>query len=129
MMWKKEERKTSQKLADGPEQAMYLLSVERQQKVKEALYLYLLQKKEENQLSQAFETAKIRVVTPPIGTKDPSAPVKKNIFLVAFAMGLLIPIVYIFVEENLNSKVRGVKDLRWFDNSIYRGNSVSWQIS
>ena len=107
----KEERKTSQKLADGPEQAMYLLSVERQQKVKEALYLYLLQKKEENQLSQAFETAKIRVVTPPIGTKAPSAPVKKNIFLVAFAMGMLIPIVYIFVEENLNSKVRGVKDI------------------
>lgn len=107
----KEGRRTSQKLADGPEQAKYLLSVERQQKVKEALYLYLLQKKEENQLSQAFETAKIRIVTPPIGKKLPTYPVTKNIILISFAMGLLIPLVYIFVEENLNTKVRGIKDL------------------
>ncbi len=41
----------------------------------------------------------------------PTAPVKKNIALVAFALGILIPVVIIFIRENMNTKVRGRKDL------------------
>lgn len=41
----------------------------------------------------------------------PTAPVKKNILLVAFALGLLIPVVIIFMKENMNTVVRGRKDL------------------
>ena len=41
----------------------------------------------------------------------PTAPVKKNILLVAFALGLLIPVVIIFMMENMNTVVRGRKDL------------------
>lgn len=41
----------------------------------------------------------------------PTAPVKKKIVLVALAFGLLIPVVIIFIRENINTKVRGRKDL------------------
>lgn len=41
----------------------------------------------------------------------PTAPVKKNIFLVAFALGILIPVVIVFMRENMNTRVRGRKDL------------------
>ena len=98
-------------IAANPSQAKYLLSVERQQKVKEALYLFLLQKREENELSQAFTAYNTRVITPPTGSMIPTAPVKKNILLVGFALGLLIPIVIVFMQENMNTKVRGRKDL------------------
>lgn len=105
------ERQTTSRIAANPAQAKYLLSVERQQKVKESLYLFLLQKREENELSQAFTAYNTRVVTPPYGSMLPTAPGKKNILLVAFALGILVPIVIIFIRENMNTKVRGRKDL------------------
>ena len=99
------------RLASNPNQAKYLLSVERQQKVKEELYLYLLQKREENELSQAFTAYNTRLITAPRGSMFPTAPRKMNILLVAFAVGLLVPAVGIFMKENMNTKVRGRKDL------------------
>ncbi len=105
------EKQTTARIADNPLQGKYLLSVERQQKVKEALYLFLLQKREENELSQAFTAYNTRVITPPVGSMFPTAPIKRNILLVAFVLGLLIPVVIIFVRENMNTKIRGRKDL------------------
>ena len=105
------EKQTTARIADNPSQGKYLLSVERQQKVKEALYLFLLQKREENELSQAFTAYNTRVITPPVGSMFPTAPIKRNILLVAFVLGLLIPVVIIFVRENMNTKIRGRKDL------------------
>ena len=105
------EQQTTSRIADNPTQAKYLLSVERQQKVKEALYLFLLQKREENELSQAFTAYNTRIITPPSGKMLPTSPVRRNILLVAIALGLLIPIVVIFVLENMNTTIRGRKDL------------------
>lgn len=105
------ERQATSRIAASPSQAKYLLSVERQQKVKEALYLFLLQKREENELSQAFTAYNTRIVTPPQGSMAPTAPQKKNIMLVAFVIGLLLPAVIIFLRETMNTKVRGRKDL------------------
>ena len=105
------EKQTTERIAANPDQAKYLLSVERQQKVKESLYLFLLQKREENELSQAFTAYNTRIITPPVGSMIPTSPVKKNIALVALALGVLIPVVIIFIQENINTRVRGRKDL------------------
>lgn len=107
----KSDQRATEHIAANPSQAKYLLSVERQQKVKESLYLFLLQKREENELSQAFTAYNTRVITPPTGSMIPTAPVKKNILLVGFALGLLIPIVIVFLQETMNTRVRGKKDL------------------
>mgnify|MGYP002930011184 FL=1 len=101
----------SSRLQANPSQARYLLSVERQQKVKESLYLYLLQKREENELSQAFTAYNTRVINPPMGSDLPVAPNRRNVMLVAVLLGLLIPLGAIYLSETLNSKVRGRKDL------------------
>ena len=108
---RRQEEATTNRLASNPNQANHLLSVERQQKVKEELYLYLLQKREENELSQAFTAYNTRLITAPRGSMFPTAPRKMNILLVAFAVGLLVPAVGIFMKENMNTKVRGRKDL------------------
>lgn len=107
----KSDQRATEHIAANPSQAKYLLSVERQQKVKESLYLFLLQKREENELSQAFTAYNTRVITPPTGSMIPTAPVKKNILLVGFVLGLLIPIVIVFLQETMNTRIRGKKDL------------------
>jgi uncharacterized protein involved in exopolysaccharide biosynthesis len=101
----------SSRLQANPTQARYLLSVERQQKVKESLYLYLLQKREENELSQAFTAYNTRIITPPSGSNAPIAPNARMIMMVAFVVGLLIPLGLIYLMEMLNTKVRGRRDL------------------
>ena len=106
------EAQTTSQIASNPNQAKYLQTVGRQQKVKEALYLFLLQKREENELSKAFTAYNTRIITPPTGDIKPVQPVRRNILLVAVVLGLLIPVVVIFVRENMNTTVRGRNDLK-----------------
>ncbi len=100
-----------QRVVSNPQQAGLLLSDERQQKVKEALYLFLLQKREENELSQAFTAYNTRVVNRPGGGNNPIAPRKMMILLVALVMGVAIPIGLIILLEMTNTTVRGRRDL------------------
>ena len=99
------------KLSANPQQANHLLSIERQQKVKESLYLFLLQKREENELSQAFTAYNTRIIAEPWGSNAPTSPERNNILLIAFAIALALPAAFFILRENMNSKVRGRKDL------------------
>lgn len=105
------ERLINARLAASPRQANYLLSVERQQKVKESLYLFLLQKREENELSQAFTAYNTRVIEHPNGSGTPTKPRRSIILLAALVLGLAIPVAILILKESLNTTVRGRKDL------------------
>lgn len=106
------ENQTTQQIASNPSQAKYLLSVERQQKVKEALYLYLLQKREENQLSQAFTAYNSRVINPPSGSATPVSPQKARIILIALAIGFIAPALLISIFKSFDISVRSKADLK-----------------
>lgn len=99
------------RIASNPVQARYLLSVERQQKVKEELYLYLLQKREENQLNQVVATSNVRPIRKTDGPDEPVAPRKAIILAVAFMLGLLLPGGIIYLHEANINYIRGRKDL------------------
>lgn len=99
------------KLASNPTQAKYLLSVERQQKVKESLYLFLLQKREDNELNQAFTAYNTRVIKRPGGSTAPTAPNRRNILAISFLIGLVIPFGVVYIKETNNTRVRGRKDV------------------
>lgn len=99
------------KIASNPKQAKYLLSVERQQKVKETLYLYLLQKREENQLNQAFTSYNTRIVREPDGLNIPIAPNNSSTMLIALLVGLAVPALVLFQREMSVHVVRGRKDI------------------
>ncbi|MCM1520608.1 MAG: polysaccharide biosynthesis tyrosine autokinase [Lachnoclostridium sp.] len=108
----KSDKSTNQAIASSPSQAKYLLSVERQQKVKEALYLFLLQKREENELSRSFVDNNVRILNYATGKLEPTAPVTRNIIIICFVLGLILPGIVLFISETLNTKLRSREDLK-----------------
>lgn len=105
------DRQTQSNLATAPGQAKYLMSEERKQKVKEELYIFLLQRREENELSRAFTALNTRMVTEPFGPSGPTSPKKGMILMLAVVVGFLIPTLLVYIHEVTNTKVRSRKEI------------------
>lgn len=103
--------KNMNQLASAPTQAKYLGSIKRDQAIKEQLYLFLLQKKEENDLSKAFNAYNTRIITPPFGSNLPVSPKTPSIIIAAIFMGILIPGVIIYLVYVSDTKIRSRRDL------------------
>ena len=113
-------------ISEAPQHQNHLLSIERQQKVKETLYLFLLQKREENELSQAFTAYNTQLIAAPWGSAAPAFPNEKRLILLAFAIGVALPAAYFIIKEMSDTKVRGRKD---FENLTipYVGELPLWR--
>ena len=83
----------------------------RQQKVKNVLYLFLLQKLEETELSKEFSASNNRILVHPSGSDTPVEPMQKPIIMMALTLGSLLPLIVIFILVITNRKVRGRRDL------------------
>ncbi len=106
-----QEARMTKKIESNPGQEKHLISIEREQKIKESLYLYLLQKREENALSLAMSTTNTRIINPPSGSNFPIEPKKRTILMIAFIVGMGLPISIIFGRDTLFPTIRGQKDL------------------
>lgn len=91
-----------------PAKERQLLSIERQQKVKEALYLYLLNKREENALSQAMADNNARVIDGAEGSNAPISPNRNRILLLGILVGVAIPglacLAILFMDTRVHSR-------------------------
>ncbi|MDR2206791.1 MAG: polysaccharide biosynthesis tyrosine autokinase [Flavobacteriaceae bacterium] len=87
-----------------PTQEKIFRGIERQQTLKEQLYLYLLQKREENAIALAVTTPKAQVVNPAY-TSEIVKPKRQQIILVALLAGLLLPILFFYTKFSLDTKV------------------------
>ncbi|WP_338875987.1 polysaccharide biosynthesis tyrosine autokinase [Spirosoma sp. SC4-14] len=93
----------------GKERA--LLNITRQQAIKNGLYTYLLQKREETALSAASVVSDSRTVDPARTSSKPVKPVKLMIFALFGAIGLLIPIGFVSAKDALNNRVSRRSDV------------------
>lgn len=106
------------KIEDIPKFEREYRDILRQQQIKETLYLFLLQKREENEISLASTVANMQVVDKAFSEEEPISPKPKIIFLVACFIALLIPILIIYLMDLLNRKVKNRLDVEKFGLNI-----------
>ncbi|MBR3471032.1 MAG: chain-length determining protein [Prevotella sp.] len=92
---------SSSKVKNSPVYAKNLLSTERQRKIQEELYIFMLQKREENVLSQAFTPYKTRILSQPLGDIKPIAPKASLVLPIAFVLGFALPAIWLMMQLNV----------------------------
>ncbi|WP_080241228.1 GumC family protein [Spirosoma rigui] len=94
-----------------PHKERALVNITRQQSIKNNLYTYLLEKREETALSYASTVADSRTIDPPRSGAEPVKPVKATIFLLFGLLGLMMPVGVIAARDVLNDRVSRRSDI------------------
>lgn len=108
---KSEEQIYQSKISSIPQFEREYRDIFRQQQIKESLYLFLLQKREQNEISLAATVANSRVIDAAYSTGSPVSPKKPLIYLVSFILGILVPVGIIYLRVLLNNKIVSRTDL------------------
>ena len=111
------EEEFSDKYRSIPENEKILRSINRELEIKEALYLLLLQKKEEAQINLAVVKPSIKIIDYGKSSKFPVTPDKKIILLSSFLIGLLIPYSILYFYFKTDNKFHNKNDLQKSLNS------------
>ena len=95
-----------------PTKEREMLSIERQHKIKESLYLFLLNKREENALSQAMADNNARIIDSVDGPGGPISPQRNRIMLLGILIGIAIPAVFFLLLLFMDTRVHSRKDFK-----------------
>lgn len=108
---KKQEDAFMARIKGMPTQEREFINLKRQQMIKQELFVFLLQRKEENAIALAATTPKAQVIDKAYSLNEPVSPKKKIIAVLFLVIGLLIPILYLYLKEALNTKFADIKEL------------------
>lgn len=101
------------KIYSVPGQERELRDIQRQQQIKESLYLYLLQKREESEIATASVAPNIKVIDNAyIVSDNPVTPKNKIVYLAALVFGLMVPFSFVYVKTLLDNKLHNKEDLQ-----------------
>ena len=106
-----QEKQILSRMASNSGQELQLLSIERQQQITQNLYIFLLQKREENELAALVNVGNTRVIMKPTGSGAPVSPNSMMIFLVALIAALGLPFGIFFVLKMLDNTIKVKADL------------------
>ena len=104
-------KKLNKDVSNLPEKEKILRAIERNQVIKESLYLFLLQKREEAEVSFAVTEPTIKVIEYALSSNIPISPKKRIAFLAALLIGILIPFGSIYLILLFNTKIQLKQDI------------------
>ena len=102
----------SSRIATAPKYEKEFKDIVRDQETKNALYLFLLQKREESILSNAVKIEKAKIIDSAYSSGEKVYPQTMLIYLGALILGLLVPFLIIYIKNILDTKVHDEKDIR-----------------
>lgn len=94
-----------------PQQEKQLLEISRDQQIKSAIYQFLLQKREESELSYANTLSDYKTVSSARSNRQPVSPKRMLVYIVAGFLGLFVPIMFITAKEMFNNKILYRKEI------------------
>lgn len=94
-----------------PKNERNYLDLARQQKIKEELFIFLMQKGEETAISKTYNTPNSTNIDPPKAGTSPVSPRKFIFYAAGILFGLIIPAGWIYTGYLLNSKVDSKGDI------------------
>lgn len=108
---REQEKTFNDRIKGMPKQEREYIAIKRQQEIKQALYLYLLQQQEDNALKLALENPKAQIIDNAYVNSRPVKPMKKLIAAAALLFTIILPIVYLYVRKTLNRKFYNARQL------------------
>lgn len=109
--WAGLEGEMQSKMSGMPKQQREYIEIERQRQVKSDLYVFLLTKMEETQLTLASTTPKAKVIDGAYNIWKPIAPRKMMILAIALLMGVLLPVIILYLIDVFKFKIASKEEL------------------
>lgn len=109
---KEDEVNLDEKIIKIPVMERQFKVISRQQKVKEGLYLYLLQKREESAVYLSATISNARIIDKPKALLIPVSPNKNTIYLLCFVIGLFFPLSVFYLKDLLDNKIKSRFDIQ-----------------
>ena len=106
-----QEQQIMARISSSSEQELQLLSIEREQQMLQNLYVFLLQKREDNELAALVNVGNTRLIVNPTGPGKPVAPHTQMILLAAFVLGLGLPFAFFYLRSVLDTSIKNKADL------------------
>lgn len=94
----------------APTQERQFTELAREQQIKNSLFLMLLQKREENALALSISANSAKVLDNAT-ISGPIAPKSMQVYMVAFLLGLLFPVLIIFLRDFMHFKIESRADV------------------
>lgn len=107
-----------------PGKARQLLNIERQQKIKEELYLLLLSKKEEVAIAASAVSPNSTILEKATNRPTLVEPISRNVFMKFLLAGLVVPVVIIILIAYFNDSVKSAMDIERITNTPLLGEVV-----
>ncbi|MCX7549495.1 GumC family protein [Xanthomarina sp. F2636L] len=107
-----ENQRISSKIYSAPKKQRQFRDIKRQQDIKEGLYLYLLEKREEAAITHGVTSPNAKIVDAAYAPARPVAPKKSITYLAALILGFGFPVVLIYLLNLLDDKVHNINDIK-----------------
>lgn len=106
-----QENQLNYKRYRAPKQEREIQDIQRKQQIIESLYLYLLQKREENAIKMGATSPQAKIIDRANGISSPVSPSRKKFYFLALVIGLVIPIIIIFTISVIDYKIHTIEDV------------------